>query len=117
MVNLNKDARNLAVFLMLVMLTAGFTGCAGITPPSPDDLLRSPTGDGPIQIGMTKNEVESIWGKPDEVRTIEDPKRWDGPRELWVYRAEYGAVPVNVGYLSKSKRLYFDGVHLTNIGD
>jgi len=104
-----------ALFITVIVLIASLSGCAGIEPPSPDDVIRKPFGNGPIKIGMSKQEVESIWGKPDEVRTVEDKEKWKGSRELWVYRAQYGAIPVNVGYLSKTKKLFFDGNNLTNI--
>ncbi len=109
--------------LLLVGISCTFlvAGCAGIQPPSPEEVLRHPLGSDPIKIGMTKEEVESIWGKPDEIRQVEDKALGKGAREEWVYRpAEYGAimpVPVDAGYLSKTKRLYFDGENLTHIRD
>ena len=95
----------------------GLIGCAGIMPPSPDDVVRHPLGTESVKIGMSKEEVESLWGKPDEVSIVEDKEKWKGSREVWVYRAQYGSLPVDAGYLSKTKKLYFDGNSLTNIGE
>ena len=103
-------------FCLLVYIVSIF-GCAGITPPSPDDVVRHPLGTESVKIGMTKTQVEGLWGKPDDVTTVEDKERWKGSREIWVYRAQYTAIPVDAGYLSKTRRLYFDGDNLTNIGE
>ncbi len=101
-------------FLFLLVI---IPGCAGIMPPNPDDVVSHPLGTEAIKIGMSKQQVESLWGKPDEIRTVEDKEKWKEPREVWVYRAQYSAVPVDAGYLSKTKKLYFDGNNLTNIGE
>lgn len=113
---LNKHRlENILLFIILISLT--LSGCAGIEPPNPEDVVKHPLGTESLKIGMTKQEVESIWGKPDEVNIIEDRDKWKGPREAWTYRAQYGAIPVDAGYLSKTKKLYFDGDNLTNIGE
>lgn len=91
-------------------------GCSIVnTIPRPDQVMKTPLGTESIKIGMTKQEVESKWGKPDSVQTVENKKRWAGAREMWVYRASYGSIPVDAGYLSETKKLYFDGVNLTEI--
>ncbi len=102
--------------LFAVIAIAALAGCAGIEPPTPDDMVRQPLGKSSLKVGMSKHQVESLWGKPDEVRTVEDKEKWQGSREMWVYHAQYGVVPVDVDYLSKTKKLYFDGDNLTNIG-
>ena len=101
----------------LLVFSIAIVGCAGIMPPSPDDVVRHPLGTESIKIGMTKAEVQGLWGKPDEVTTAENKEKWQGNREVWVYRAEYTAIPVDAGYLSKTKKLYFDGDNLTDIGE
>ncbi len=110
-----KFLKRFFAFLPLVTMMAVRPGCAGITPPTPDDMIRQPLGKSSLQVGMTKSQVESLWGKPDDVRAAEDKAKWGGIREVWVYRAQYGAIPVDVDYLSKTERLYFDGDNLTNI--
>jgi hypothetical protein len=100
------------------VLIFGLVGCAGIEPPMPEDVLKHPLGTESIKIGMSKQEVESLWGKPDAVNQVEDKTRWKGPREEWIYHADYRGlmpVPVDAGYLTKEKRLYFDGNNLTDI--
>lgn len=105
-----------AIFLIITVLFA-LCGCSVIEPANPDAVIKHPLGTESVKIGMSKNEVESLWGKPDEIKTVEDKEKWKGSREVWIYRAQYGAVPVDAGYLSKTKKLYFDGDNLTNIGE
>jgi len=106
-----------AVNLLAPVIILALAGCAGIEPPNPEEVLKHPLGTESIKIGMTKKQVEALWGKADEIRTVEDKEKWNGARELWIYRAEYGAIPIDAGYLSKTKKLYFDGDNLTNISD
>ena len=93
------------------------SGCAVIEPLTPEDVISHPLGTEAVKVGMTKSEVESLWGKPDDISVVEDKEKWEGPREVWTYRAQASAIPVDAGYLSKTKKLYFDGDNLTNIGE
>jgi hypothetical protein len=101
--------------LFTVVTIAALAGCAGITPPTAGDMVKQPLGKSSLKVGMSKIQVESLWGKPDDVRFVENKEKWQGSREMWVYGAQYGVVPVDVDYLSKTKKLYFDGDNLTNI--
>ena len=103
-------------FVAAIAISALY-GCSVITVPNPEEVIKHPLGTESIKIGMTKQQVELLWGKPDEVRSVENKDRWPGPREMWVYRAQYGAIPFDAGYLSKTKKLYFDGDNLTDIGE
>lgn len=114
---LNKLELMRGVLFFVMLASLALAGCAGIEPPNPEDVVKHPFGTEALKVGMTKQEVESLWGKPDEVSLVEDKEKWKGPREVWTYRAQYGAVPVDAGYLSKTKKLYFDGNNLTNIGE
>ena len=107
----------LCITLIITPLAILLHGCSAIIIPNPDEVIQHPLGTESIKIGMTKQRVESLWGKPDDVRMVEDKERWTQPREMWVYRAQYGSIPVDAGYLSKTKRLYFDGENLTDISD
>ena len=101
-------------FIAVILLS--ITGCAGIEPPTPQEVLKHPLGTDSLKIGMSQQEVESHWGKPDEVNQVEDSSMGKGSREEWVYYGRYGAiVPIDTGYLSKTKHLYFDGNNLTHI--
>lgn len=111
------DKMRPAAFISLLIAAAFIAGCAGIEPPTPADIMKQPLGKGSLRVGMTKAEVVSLWGKPDSVRTIEDKKRWKDPREVWEYNAQFSSVPVDADYFSRSKKLYFDGDNLTDIGD
>ena len=104
----------LAVILGSLLL---FGGCSAIIIPNPADVVKHPLGTESIKVGMTKEQVESIWGKPSQIKMVEDKAKWQGTREVWIYRAQYGSIPVDAGYLSSTKKLYFDGNNLTDIGE
>jgi hypothetical protein len=110
-----ETAKGICIVFTTVLIAALVAGCAGIEPPSPNDMLRQPLGSSSLKVGMTKDQVESMWGKPDDIRTVENKEKWGGSREMWIYRAQAKAVPVDIDYLSNTKRLYFDGNNLTNI--
>ena len=103
--------------LAALTLSAFLSGCSAITIPNPEDVIKHPLGTETIKIGMTKSQVEEYWGKPNNIRTVEDKQKLGGAREVWTYYAQYGSIPVNAGYFSKTKKLYFDGNNLTEIGD
>ncbi len=107
----------LKLFLIIAAFAVTAYGCTLIEAvPKPDEVLKYPLGKTDLKIGMTKHQVESKWGKPDEIRTVEDAKRWKDPRELWVYRAQTG-LPIDADYLSQARKLYFDGNYLTDIDE
>jgi hypothetical protein len=112
-----KFMAKIALFFLGCALITSLSGCAGIEAASPDEVIKHPFGTESVKIGMTKQQVESLWGKPDEVTIVEDKEKWKGPREVWIYRAQASAVPVDAGYLSETKKLYFDGNNLTNISE
>lgn len=105
--------------LIAIMMTVTLLilGCNTLTIPSPGDIIKKPLGTESIKIGMTRDRVESIWGKPDHITIVEDTKKWPSPRQVWTYNARYGAIPVDAGYLSKTQKLYFDGENLTEISE
>lgn len=103
----------ICVIFASVVLTCG---CSVIEIPNPEEVIRQPLCGSDLRVGMSKHQVESKWGKPDEIRTVENKERWNGPREMWVYHAQTG-IPIDAGYLSKTKKLYFDGNNLTDIGE
>lgn len=106
-----------AVIIGSLLLAFFLSGCSVISVANPAEVVKHPLGTESIKIGMTKQEVESLWGKPDDVKFVEDKEKWKGTREVWVYRAQYGAIPVDAGYLSRNKNLFFDGENLTDISD
>jgi len=107
---------NIPVFLALALIPF-MCGCSTLTIPNPDEIIQKPLGTESIRVGMTKDEVASIWGKPDNITTVENKQKWSTPREVWTYHARYGAIPIDAGYLSKTQKLYFDGDNLTEITD
>lgn len=120
MLKKEKRSHSSDIFMPIIAILAAsalFAGCSAITIPNPQDVIKHPLGTETIKVGMTKNQVESIWGKPSQVKTVEDADKWKGSREVWVYRAQYGSIPFDAGYLSNTKKLYFDGNNLTDIGE
>lgn len=109
--------RHTGTALILSILIMALCGCSTLEVADPSEVVKHPFGTEAIKLGMTKQQVESLWGKPDETRMVEDKEKKVSPREVWVYRAQYGAIPVDAGYLSKTKKLYFDGENLTEIGE
>ena len=110
-----RNRVNAVPVAILVSFIPLICGCNTLTIPSPDEIIKKPLGTESVKIGMTKDQVESIWGKPDQITTVEDKKKWSAPREVWTYNAHYGAIPVDAGYLSKTQKLFFDGENLTEI--
>lgn len=109
----NRNSRIFAVLAAALLMT----GCAGIELPTGADMKDQPLGKSTLKVGMTRDQVESLWGKPDEKRMVENKEKWGGRRELWVYRGRLGSIPVDVDYLSRTKKLYFDDEYLTTIED
>jgi len=109
---------DLVKFSGILICAAALGGCAALNSvPTPTEVLEHPLGTESIKIGMTKQQVEALWGKPSQIKSVEDKERWKAAKEMWVYRAQYGAIPVDAGYLSKTKKLYFDGNNLTEISE
>ncbi|GAG15729.1 unnamed protein product, partial [marine sediment metagenome] len=97
----------LAYVFCFSFLTFGLlTGCVEIKPPGPEEILREPLGQSPLRIGMTKEKIKSLWGKPDAVNVLgTDPQGMI--KEEWIYRGRYPNLPINIDYLSETQRLFF----------
>jgi hypothetical protein len=100
-----------AVFALVVFAY----GCSMIESiPTPGEVIKYPLGKTTLKVGMTKQEVEFKWGKPDSISIVEDKKRWPDPREMWVYHSQTSSIPIDADYLSNTRKLYFDGNYLTD---
>ena len=113
---------SLRIALIALMTTLGFfaiSGCAEINPfETPGEVIRHPLGSESIRAGMSKEEVVSKWGEPDLVNRLQATDASRSQAEEWVYKARrYTPVPLDSGYLSRNKYLYFDGNSLTAITD
>ncbi|MFA5255482.1 MAG: hypothetical protein WC419_02155 [Candidatus Omnitrophota bacterium] len=102
--------------LIVVFALAIFTyGCSMLESiPNPAEVVKYPLGKTTLKVGMTKQEVEFKWGKPDSISTVEDKKRWPDTREMWVYHPQTSSIPIDADYLSETRKLYFDGDYLTD---
>lgn len=106
------------LFLMLVSLVILAVGCAEIRPlEAPETVLKHPLGTDPIRLGMTKDKIRNLWGDPDQVNSLGQADQWGTMKEEWVYEARYSKIPLDKGYISKTKYLYFEGDVLTSFGD
>ncbi len=114
--------------ILLIITFLFICGCAnnqtfniaGIEPLQiPKDVGDNPLGTTALRIGMTKDEVKSLWGQPDFINPIPSTDDASGSiKEEWVYRAKkYSPIPVDVEYLSNNKHLFFDGPNLTKIAE
>jgi len=105
----------LRVIIAVFTLSMFAYGCSMLeTIPSPKEIIKYPLGKTTLRVGMTKQEVESKWGKPDAINTVEDKNRWPDSREMWVYYSQTSSIPIDADYLSKTRKLYFDGSYLTD---
>ena len=104
------------IIIVPLLLLVFITGCAEIDIPSPRDVLKRPLGTDSVKVGMAKDQVKELWGDPDYVN-YEEAEGSNRAREVWVYKGRYSSVPVDAGYLSKTRHLYFDGNNLTKISE
>ena len=93
------------------LVVAAF-GCADMRHPVLRDYMRHPwTSADDLQIGLSQAAVRQQWGEPDERRVLRTDQL--GTRtEEWVYHAAVVSVPVQYMYLSKTRRLVFEGDNL-----
>lgn len=91
---------------------------AGIEPLNlPKEIGENPLGTTSLKLGMTKKQVESLWGKPDLINVLAASGDASGSiKEEWIYKAEkYSPVAIDVEYMSKTKHLTFDGNNLIKV--
>jgi len=106
------------VILAISALCVFISSCAEIEPfKVPEEVLKHPLGTDPIRRGMTKDEINGLWGPPDQVNKLGASDEWGTMEEEWVYLARYGDLPIDKSYLTKTKYLYFQGNILTSFGN
>ncbi len=118
--NMDTSKTFLKLFLVMALLLSlqVLCGCAGIDPmDAPKTIIKNPLGTDHIRIGMTKQEIVSVWGEPDQVNILEPADEWQTIREEWVYLGRYTKIPLDKSYLFKTKYLIFDGNNLVCVGD
>lgn len=88
------------------------SGCGEFHALSPEEVLTHPFGtQAPFPLGASKRRVLADWGEPDEVigRGVDE---LGNTREEWIYVGRLPAVPVDYGYVSQTKHLFFEGENL-----
>jgi hypothetical protein len=96
----------LIIFCMLLIPI--ILGCAEIESPNPAEILSHPLGKDPLRIGITKDKVLDMWGRPDVI-TRTGTNELGASCEEWIYHGRYPNLPIDAGYLYKTKYLYFEG--------
>lgn len=80
----------------------------------PKNIAKAPSEWPQVRKGMSKEEVISILGEPDSKMVIGQDEQV-GEIEEWVYVGRYPGMPLDLGYVQKSRRLIFKGNFLTNV--
>jgi len=102
--------------ISLIILVISISGCSVLEVPKPDDIIKSPLGSSSVKIGMTQNEVISLYGDPNIKSMVKSPEWGEKEREEWFYKARLDVIPLGgANYLTEDVYLYFDGDNLTNI--
>ncbi len=111
-----KGGKVKALLLFFVVISCFISGCfiEEDMIPTPSKVVRTPLGTQRVKIGMTKNQVKHWWGDPTTI-TYEEEAEMGRNREVWIYDAKYSILPIDSGYLYKTKKLYFDGNNLTKM--
>ncbi len=102
------------VLFAFLFLAAGLAvcGCSEIQAPNAYEAMTHPFGSGvPFSRGSTQQEVRAVWGEPDQILPL-GRDELGNLREEWIYTGRYPGMPVDYGYVSKSQRLYFEGMNL-----
>ncbi|MFA5339101.1 MAG: hypothetical protein WC317_03000 [Candidatus Omnitrophota bacterium] len=104
------------VFAVLSAVLVCLTGCAGIEPPSPKQIIEHPFGTSMLRAGLTKDQVLAQWGEPD-LKEFDNTGKWGNAKERWTYYGRMSGLPVDEGYLTKTQYLYFDGKNLARYNE
>jgi hypothetical protein len=111
-------SRILVLSFSAAIFALNISGCAELNPiDASRQIMKNPLGTDPIRVGMSKEEIKSIWGEPGRINNLEPSDQWQTPREEWVYVGRYSKIPLDKSYIFKSKYLIFDGNNLVCIGD
>jgi len=58
---------NIKVVVFIIILSLSGYGCTLIEQiPNPEEVIKYPLGKTDLRVGMSKQQVEAKWGKPDE---------------------------------------------------
>ena len=116
---MNQPDKKYFVGLLSFLIVLSVAGCAEINPfEAPQEVIKHPLGTESIRTGSRKEAVIKEWGKPDIVNKLGAPDQSGTLKEEWIYKSRpISPIPVDAGYLSKNKYLYFDGNYLTLISD
>jgi outer membrane protein assembly factor BamE (lipoprotein component of BamABCDE complex) len=92
-------------------------GCSDFESPTKGLSVESVVGGGASLVkGMSKDEVFEKWGRPSDKKHMGET-RWGAPIERWTYYAWLPSAPVNYRYVSKGRRLFFEGDALVSWED
>lgn len=104
------------VVLAFVVGCGGVLGCGDFLAPTGRYAITHPWDAGPpISRGTSKAEVLAKWGPPDAVIPL-GLDELGIFKEEWIYQAR-ADVPIDIRYLSKTKRILFAGDFVTGWKD
>lgn len=104
--------KNIFLTIMFFFFITLMSACETLPVPTPKQIINNPLGTSSLKLGMSKEEVTAMWGRPNEV--IEKGSDELGSIiEEWIYYAKYPVVPIDYNYLSKTQVLTFSGNSLT----
>ncbi|MDD4879400.1 MAG: hypothetical protein PHR22_02965 [Candidatus Omnitrophica bacterium] len=113
---MQKSLLKCFVFTVVSAVLACLTGCAGIEPPSPKQIIEHPFGTSMLRAGLTKDQVLAQWGEPD-LKEFDNTGKWGNAKERWTYYGRMSGLPLDEGYLTKTQYLYFDGKNLARYNE
>lgn len=104
-----------ALFLILFALV--FCGCADVKTPTAQYALTHPLSTKTMVVaGTSKDEVLERWGEPNN--TIDMGFDDMGlKKEAWIYYPWFPEIPLDHKHLSRGKKIYFVGDHVTGYKD
>ena len=99
-------------YLLSALCLLSFTGCGEFHAPTPLEIITDPFGgQSPFPRGTSKQAILADWGSPDRVVAL-GVDELGNLKEKWIYVGRLPAIPVDYGYVSHTKHLFFEGESL-----
>jgi len=103
------------IFILVILV--GILGCADVKTPTAQYALTHPLSTKTMAVlGTSKGDVIEDWGEPDQVieMGVDDMGL---EKEAWIYNAWFPNTPIDYRHLSRKKKIYFIGDHVTGFED
>ncbi len=104
--------KNVLLRFVVLPIALSLAGCSEIQAPTAKEAITHPFGtQAPFLRGTPKDEVRAAWGDPDHV-IPQGVDELGNTREEWIYTARLPGIPIDYRYVSRTKRLFFEGENL-----